>query len=523
MPLPSLPDLDLSLAWRRAKYDHDGRCFVTHPKLLAWIAVDEEAWVSSVRAELTEGYNPRDAALCWAPKAGGLGRPGKVLDVSDELVYNALLTAAYPYIWTALRHLQGDPSVANQLQDPTRSRWVRSGARVRTEWRNRSLEKAEDTRCSWMVSGDIAGFYDNIDHRLLQTALTRVDVPVDVVNAIIACLRRWSHPMNRGIPQGYSASDILATLFLGTFDEMLLQLNVPFLRYVDDLRFFCSSRVQAKEVLAQLSRLLFERGLTPQSGKTRIDAREAALLHINGVGPILEAVHARLGDELLIVYGRIGQYGTVTELRRLAAANPNSAPPPVLEQTFREHFGASIGVEFDATLFHFLLNRLGAALSRVAVEYCLHVLQERPEETEHVLRYFHDVGITDSECESILSYAGTREAVYDYQLYQICTWFYSEGRATEQLLALCRRWAYDRNRAPWLRSYAFLLLGRFGGQADLERLEATYPSATTDLERAELITALARMPAVRRNGFYSTVRRDGLLVSTAVRVAQQQG
>lgn len=490
-----------------------------HPRLLDWVAIDEAGWLASVQEELAAGYNPRDSALCWAPKAGGLGRPGRVLDLADELVYNALLTSAYPFIWGALERFQGDPSVANQLQHPSRDRWVRSGARIRTEWRRRSHEKVEQSRCSWVVFADIAGFYDNIDHRILETALARAGVPPDVTQGILKCLRRWSQPKNRGIPQGYTASDILANLFLGTLDEALLQLGVPFLRYVDDLRFFCASRIQAKEVLANLSSLLFERGLTPQSGKTHVDARDAALRRIDGVGPVIEAVHARLGDELLIVYGEAGPYGTIDELRQLATANPHTAPPPVLEETFREHFGAVVSVPFNPTLFHFLLNRLGPAQSRVAVEYCLHVLQERPEETEHCLRYFGDVGIGDQERDVIIAYAAGAEAAYDYQLYQIGKWFYETERASESLLPLCRRWAFDRNRAPWLRAYALFALGRFGTPGDLERLESSYASAPTDLERAEIVAVVGRMPPVRRNAFYSTVRNDGPFVSRAVALA----
>jgi hypothetical protein len=513
-------NLDLSLAWKRAKLDRPDRCFTIHPRLLDWIALDEAGWIDSVRTELSAGYNPRDAVTCWAPKASGLGRPGKVLDLADELIYNALISAAYPFIWTALRHMQGDPSVANQLQSPERTRWVRRGGRVRTEWRRRSREKAEITRCTWMVSVDIAGFYDNIDHRLLQASLTRVGVPDDVTKSIILCLRRWAQPKNRGIPQGYTASDILANLFLATLDEAFAQHGFACLRYVDDIRIFCSNRVQAKEALALFSKLLFERGLTPQSGKTLIEPRDSALRRIDGVGTIIETVHARLRDDLLVAYGEVGPYGTIAELRELAIAHPQAAPPPVLEEAFREHFDTATDLAFDATLFHFLLNRLGPAKSQVGVDYCLHVLQERPEESEYVLRYFSEVGIGEAARDTVLRYASSSEAVYDYQLYQIGKRFYDTGDTTDGLLDLCRRWAFDRNRAPWLRSYALFLLGRFGTPADLERLEASYSDASTDIERAELIAAIARMPAVRRNSFYSSVHADGPLVERAIRITR---
>ena len=51
---------------------------------------------------------------------------------------------------------------------------------------------------------------------------------------------------------------------------------------------------------------------------------------------------------------------------------PNASPPEVLEQTFQERFSLTSPEDnFDKTLFHYLLTRLGAAKSRIAVEYSL--------------------------------------------------------------------------------------------------------------------------------------------------------
>lgn len=53
-------------------------------------------------------------------------------------------------------------------------------------------------------------------------------------------------------------------------------------------------------------------------------------------------------------------------------------------------------------------------------------------------------------------------------------------------------------------------------------MEAFYPSLRGELERAELVAALARMERGRRNAFYSGVRGDGVLVRRAVRHAHAE-
>src|SRR4051812_15223936 len=104
MPLPAFADLDLRLAWRRAQLDRPDRCFTTHPRLFDWIAQDEAAWLRGIQEELASGYSPRPSTLCWSAKPGGLGRPGRVVELKDEVVFNALVGAAYPHIWIALQN-----------------------------------------------------------------------------------------------------------------------------------------------------------------------------------------------------------------------------------------------------------------------------------------------------------------------------------------------------------------------------------------------------------------------------------
>ena len=107
-------------------------------------------------------------------------------------------------------------------------------------------------------------------------------------------------------------------------------------------------------------------------------------------------------------------------------------------------------------------------------------------------------------------------AVLCLPIYQIARTFYETNTFPGQLLKLCRRWAEDRNRERWLRTYSIAILGAAGNASDLSAIETSYASATDELERAEIARALARMELSRRNAFYRRVCKDGDMVSWAI-------
>jgi hypothetical protein len=263
---------------------------------------------------------------------------------------------------------------------------------------------------------------------------------------------------------------------------------------------------------------LFQRGLTPQSGKTKILTKVEARSEFDGVADVINDLNGQLLEELRESIGA-GRYLTPAEIV-VALADADDPPAPVLERAFEEYFGVGASVPFDTSLFHFLLVRLGKVHSRIAIPYCLDALRGRPEETEHVLRYFADIVLETEELDSLAEYLGTDDAIYDYQLFQILRWFLSQNIRHDHVLAHARAWARDRNRDPWLRSYAFAYLGSYGDTEDLDEIEQAYGESTNDIERADRIAALRRMERSRRNAFYGRTAGDGVLTERAVRIAK---
>ncbi len=510
---------DLRLAWQRYKRDLRDRCFVDHPFLEQWIESDLDAWLSKIATELKQGYCPRSSKHCAVPKPGFMIRPGTVLEPEDAVVYTHLVATFFKQLQKEVKGIDVHVDIAYQLASSASSvDWTKRSFMIWRQWREKSLA-ALKKGARFVVFTDITGFYDNISIQKLISEVRRIGAAADIADLLQECLRKWSHPRDEGIPQGYSASDLLAKLFMTPADRRLRQDGYIHLRYVDDMRVFCGSKLQARNAIKHLSALMYARGLTLQSGKTEILNISRARTAIDGVTETIEELNTKLAKEIQTELESSG-YVSPGELLNILAAR-EGPPPEVLEMAFTEHFGVGSGERFDTSLFHYLLVRLGKAQSLVALAYCLQSLSARPSETAYILSDFSEVELENDELEELITYMKSSEAIYDFQLFEILRWFYQEEEEDEDVIQLARMWSRDQNRDPWLRSYAIAYLGKFGDETDLEELEHGYEAATTDVERADRVAALRRVEKGRRNAFFARVSKDGLLVERSVRTTKK--
>ena len=135
-------------------------------------------------------------------------------------------------------------------------------------------------RCGWVIDLDIKGFFDELDHDLLNLALDR-HVPEKWCRLYID---RWlnspiekadgnQEQRERGSPQGGVISPLLANLFLHYgFDSWMVKYHpeVPFERYADDIIVHCRSQQEAEQMLSQIKARMEECKLELHPEKTQI-------------------------------------------------------------------------------------------------------------------------------------------------------------------------------------------------------------------------------------------------------------
>lgn len=491
---------------------------VTHPFLFAWIESDRNTWIGPIAQLIAKGYTPSVGMECSVPKCGGLVRPARILNLSDEVVYNALvgsmLTAIIPHIgWS-----QGGPDVAYQLQATSNiPRWVKPWFQVWQGYIQNSLQLL-DEHTEIMVVSDLSAFYENIDHHRLASDLRSIGAGGESLDLLMRCLGRWADPRGKGIPQGYSASDILAKVYVSPIDQALRDQGFRHLRYVDDIRIFCRDGIEAKQALMCFESLVRRRGLNVQGAKTKMLSRDEARREIDGVNPIIREIEEELRLEIGGNHPIDAPYGTLKEISDFIRESGTVPHVSVLERAFRRFFLEE--APFEKTLFRYLLRRLGAARSPIAVDYCLGRFADKPEETSDLLSYLGNISMGQEVVGPVLDYLESDEAVYDYQTFEVLRWLYKNRTCSDRIAGLCRRVSWDRNRMLWLRSYAIAILSEYGTNADHERAEVEYANAESHLEKADCIHCLRRMEKNRRNAFYGRAIDDGDLVRRAVILAK---
>lgn len=137
-------------------------------------------------------------------------------------------------------------------------------------WRARTKELASRSDCKFIVSCDIAAFYDRINIHRIESTLVSIGVDDKLVKYTNDILLFWSRKDSYGLPVGNLASRILAEVALIDIDQYLVSENIIFTRYVDDYRLFAPDLMTAQKWMNKLTNRLFRDGLMLNTGKTNL-------------------------------------------------------------------------------------------------------------------------------------------------------------------------------------------------------------------------------------------------------------
>jgi hypothetical protein len=269
--------MNFALAHRRVIDELDeqpktGRALVENPYERELVETDLESWLDDLKTSVVNGtYTPGAVDLCGAPKGGDLIRPAARMALADRVVYTAAVGSCVKYIVRATRWSQRKIDFAPLFHatHPHQRQWLLKPFLGWDEWTGQSLHLFDLAKTQFVVTADIAGFFENISLKRLRYELLRIGSPEAVVDLLRDCLNKWALMDDRGLPQGVLASDILAKLYLESFDKRLRDDGHRHVRYADDIRVFCKSHTEARRALVLVTEMLRERGLTVQSATTR--------------------------------------------------------------------------------------------------------------------------------------------------------------------------------------------------------------------------------------------------------------
>ena len=139
----------------------------------------------------------------------------------------------------------------------------------------RLLSFHKDGNCV-VLDADIAGFFDNIPHKLIVDTIAEEVADGNILNLVKKFLAAGVmengvfKPTTIGTPQGGVVSPLLANIVLHKLDQRLEQAGYRFVRYADDFVVVCKNRSQAEAALDLVTQVLAELGLSLSREKTKV-------------------------------------------------------------------------------------------------------------------------------------------------------------------------------------------------------------------------------------------------------------
>ena len=126
------------------------------------------------------------------------------------------------------------------------------------------------------LDADIAGFFDNIPHKLIVDAVAEEVADGNILSLVEKFLAAGVmengvfKPTTIGTPQGGVISPLLANIVLNKLDWRLEEAGYRFVRYADDFVVVCKTRLQAEAALEVVAEIMTDLGLTLSPEKTKI-------------------------------------------------------------------------------------------------------------------------------------------------------------------------------------------------------------------------------------------------------------
>jgi hypothetical protein len=409
----------------------------------------------------------------------------------DRVYYQVLCDAVAPDVEKGLVDKQ--VLFSYRLEDPLGKEMFGSPSESYAAFSSRLTELCEEGKHEYVVEADVAAYFEHVYHHVLVNTLRAFRCDPLVVDALEILLRKWRDGVSFGIPQGLWPSDLLGNLYLHPLDDQMVLDKWEYLRYVDDIRVFTSTKTEAKKVLVSMSKKLARLGLTLNSAKTQILLRDEFCGKLRPGSEKLQTLVAKRRDFLKALNPYFSEFGPPSE-------NP-------LEP---EDIDLILEIMRDATTQHpmnegdlkFALKALFGSSEDEAKATALNLLVEYPHMTSYIINYLASAGHDEKVASALVAFLGSAENIYEWQEMWILRYFFTAKRLPKDLHTTLRQIAVDRNKSNACRCVAIHLLGELGNAEDWRALKEQFNTEDSNWVRSYLVLGTRQLPRDERNHDY---------------------
>jgi len=427
------------------------------------------------------------------PKSNYTIRPMSRPEIKDWIIYEAIVDLMAKEISEKIKdeHICGRSySFLNFIPETEKEKnWIKF---------NNKCRELYALSYKYVVVADLTGYYENINLVELKKRLNNyLDINEKnrkMVKVLIKMLNTWNtgRVKGYGLPQGPPASSFLADLYLDLVDRKMESYENYF-RWMDDIRIFCKTEIEAKKALKDLIISLRLIKLNINAKKTKIiKNKEIENDLIDPSKPFLDFIDTvmKSGDKSRVK----------TILGLLIKIFENSFLGDIFEKThitfslYRLRVIKASGIEFDTGKIISLIRENFISKPHHAGLFC------------SFLAFFHkDETIVDF----LISFLKNEHNIYEWQ----------EVRVLQCLLRFNIKFnpyhihffiesAKDSNKHFSVRAYYFLLAGKNGSNRDREFIIDLYSSSLSKYLKNAIILAVQELGQTSRNEFYSQVIKN---------------
>jgi hypothetical protein len=437
-----------------------------------------DSFLNVLNGSLVTGYRPRRIELVQAPKWDTTTRPAADMPLADEVIYTTLVEYLKERAHPGLVAFTGINGEGQSYRDFEQYPLTVAGAQ-------------------YVLEADAASFYEYVDHERLASELVGLTGEALVADALLNLLESWLGSQ-RGLPQGPSASAVLADIYISPVQRALARAGFELSRYSDDFKVVAGTWDDVRRAQLLLESAMRDVGLVVAAGKLRTPG-------IERYRQLVELMEK--GED---------EYAT-------EEAVPTDLDIESVVQTIQECVNdPRVTIEWTR-LIRRALSNLGRAHSERALPFIPRLLNRYPHATQHESAYLESLMGGPHEDAALNTVEGWLRSAGFRHSWQI-GWILHSAAFAETARGDLGRWVAPvlfNDSFPWfVRGQAAISLAVHGKLPSQDTYFNVYEAAP-EATKPDLVVAVLIGAPRWKNSFLAGIRTTPLLEATAQLDASQ--
>jgi hypothetical protein len=474
------------------KDDRRGNNPIPDPLRFSYVSLDKKEILGEIYKNIqNEKYKPKPLLTIDVPKGNFTIRPMARPEIQDWIIFQALVDYLIPKIINRISRRTF--SILN-FKNPKR----RIDPWKKFDERNRQYY---NSGYYYVVSTDISGYFEHIDlselrKKLINYINSNDKEAKEVIDFLFYnLLLPWSTGRvgGFGLPQGPTASTFLGDVYLDNIDREM-EVEKGYFRYMDDIRIWCKSEIEAKKALIKFIKSLRKYKLNINAKKTKI------LKH--------KEIEKELFDPKKYILDSIQNAFESKNVSKIQAIIPI-----LTQDLFKGAF--SDKNSFDKRHIKFCVFRLSVLKmsgfdfdEKTVIDLMLENFINKPQHADDFCSFLALYPRNKKIVDFLLDFLFSKNNIYEWQeLHLLRALLEMQVTINKDILKKLYRRFQDKNRHWANRALYCLLIGKYGDNNDRELLTDEFDFAEFDELRKNIILSVQELGIASRNDFYKKAEK----------------